>query len=172
MGENEGNVKDSRTILINYLINYLIREKKERRDNQRGNLCTRISPQIYQQFDMICRRLGLVKRGRTNVALEGLMAYFVEQYRDHPTIIQQTLTQLFVKAEPRSQVIIDLSQRLEIKLIKKDLNAVILSLESGRGNQSFFVDRLKELLPKAIRIYQKTSDPDLEKLLQKMEKWI
>jgi len=171
MSEDEGNVKDSKTVLINYLINYLIREKKERRDNQRGNLCTRVSPDIYQQFDMICRRLGLVKRGRTNVALEGLMAYFVEQYRDHPTIIQQTLTQLFVKAEPRSQVNIDLSQRLELKLVKKDLVLVVNSLEK-RGVQDYLLDRLKELLPKALKVYRNTQDPALEKLLQKTEKWI
>jgi len=172
MGENEDNVKDFEISLLNYLINYLMKEKKERKESKRYSLTTRVSPQIYQQFDMICRRLGLAKHGKTNVALEGLMAFFVEQHRDHPTIIQQTLTQLFVKAQPRSQVHIDLSQRLEVKLIKKDLTLVIQKLEAKEGRQDFYIERLKELLPKAIRIYQKTSDRGLEKLLQKTEKWI
>jgi len=171
MSQNEDNVDSLKISLLNYLINYLMKEKKERKEKERYNLTTRVSAQIYQQFDVVCRRLGLTKHGKINVALEGLMSFFVEQYRDHPTIVQQTLTQLFVKAEPRSQVNIDLSQRLELKLVKKDLMLVVNSLEK-RGSQDYLLDRLKELLPKALKVYRNTQDPALERLLQKTEKWI
>ena len=169
--ENGHNIVAEKTSLINYLINYLM---KIRREDLRGrvNLTTRISPNVYHDFDYVCRRLGLISHGRINVALEGLMQFFIEQYKEHPTVIQQTLTNVFIKAEPQSQVTVNLSQRLEVKLIKRDLAYVIQGLESRKGNQPFFIERLHDILPKALRVYEKTMDPELEQLLKQSENWI
>lgn len=176
--ENEGNTANEKTSLLNYLLTYLTRERREKRESSRYSLTTRISPEAYRNFDIICRRLGLVKRGNTNVALEGLITFFVEQYRDHPTVIQQTLTNVFVKAEPHSEVNINVAQKLEIQMIKRDLTFILKRIEKFAADPSkvqslrMMTRSLNETLPKALRIYEKTFDPELEKLLKKLEKWI
>lgn len=97
--------------------------------------------------------------------IEKAITEYMQTHADElPT---KTLIQIF---QPR-QVNIDLSRRLELKLIKKDLMLVVNSLEK-KGVQDYLMESLKELLPKAIRVYQKTSDPDLEALLKKTERWI
>ena len=70
------------------------------------------------------------------------------------------------------QVNINLARKLELKILKKDLRFVIQGLETKRGDPSFLISRLREILPKAIRIYEKTSDLEMEQLLTKTEKWI
>lgn len=46
------------------------------------------------------------------------------------------------------------------------------SLEAKKEGQGFFLEKLKELLPKALRIYEKTSDKGLEALLKQTEQWV
>ena len=68
---------------------------------------------------------------------------------------------------------IDITHRLQLKIVKKDLQIVVDHLTSDEtkkyGDPRFWEARLKELLPKAMRIYEKTSDQGLEKLLMKTE---
>ena len=163
--------------LITYLLTYLTRENRDR-ERVRYSLTTRISRDLYQSFDVTCRKLGLSKKGATNIALEALIAYFVEQYYDHPTVIQQTLTNIYVKAEPHSEVIINIAQKLEVKIIKRDLTHILSKIEvfaNDRHKTSQYqamIQSLNETLPKALRIYEKTMDPSLEKLLKQSEKWV
>ena len=169
--ENGHNTVSEKTLLLKYLSTYLTRYEREK-GRDRYALTTRVSKDLYQSFNVTCRHLGLTKRGAVNTALEGLISFFVEQYRDHPTVIQQTLTNVFIKAEPQSQIIVNLSQRLEVKMIKRDLAYVIQGLESKKGSQPFFMERLNDILPKALRVYEKTMDPELEQLLKQSENWI
>lgn len=67
---------------------------------------------------------------------------------------------------------ITLVKRLELKLIKRDLRLIIHALQAKQGSQPFFLGKLKDLLPKALRIYEKTSDADLERLLKQIEQWM
>jgi hypothetical protein len=169
--ENGDNTANEKLSLLNYLLTYLMKERKEPK-KPRYNLTIRVSEQVYRDFDTICRKLGLTSRGKTNIALEGLFAYFIEQYRDRPTVIQQTLTNIFVKAEPNSEVIIDLSQKLEAKLVRKNLAFFLDRLENKKGRPDVMIHDFRKTLSEAIQIYRKTRDSDLEKLLKQSEKWI
>jgi len=168
MSENEPNAKNLQSLLFNYLINYLT----EHQNRNRSNLVTRVNRQVYEDFFDVCRRLGLVsQRGRANIALEALMQLTVEKFKDTARIVQTTL---FYKPtiSIEQKVEVNIAQKLEIKLIKKDLAGILQRLETKQGNQNFLQSRLRELLPKAIRIYDKTSDQEIEKLLTKLDKWV
>lgn len=153
-------------------------DERERRESARYSLTTRVSSEVYREFDVVCRRLGLAKHGKVNVALEGLIAYFVEQFRDQPAIVQQTLTNVFVKAEPQSQVTVNVAQKLVVKMIRRDLSYILEKIEDYSNNprtanqSDYWVRILSEKLPKAVAVYEKTFDPELEKLLKKAEKWV
>jgi len=166
--ENGDNTANKNLDVSTYLLTYL----REKKPNDRYHLTTNISRGLYRQFDVTCRKLGLTSKGAVNSALEGLIAYFVEQYRDRPTVIQQTLTNIFVKAEPNSEVIIDLSQKLEAKLVRKNLAFFLDRLENKKGRPDVMIHDFRKTLSEAIQIYRKTRDTDLEKLLKQSEKWI
>jgi hypothetical protein len=108
----------------------------------------------------------LLGRASTSQALQEAMAEYMENHS------HELPTKAVINIIEPQHVNINLTKRLELKLIKKDLILVVQKLENKEGNQSFYLERLRELLPKAIRIYQKTSDPEMEKLLQQSEKWI
>jgi len=163
---NHGN-KQTKEDDLNNLINNLITKRKM-------PFAFSSVPELIKVFDRIC---GVHGKSRSEVLNKLIIDYVKEHQEKHG---QVELTQYFVKAEPGSQVNIakkqvikyNISQRLELKMIKKDLTLIIQKLEAKEGKQDFYIERLKELLPKAIRIYQKTSDRNLEALLQKTEKWI
>jgi len=166
--ENEDKITNKNLDVSTYLLTYLHKEKP----NDRYHLTTNISRSLYRQFDVTCRKLGLTSKGAINSALEGLIAYFVEQYRDRPTVVQQTLTNIFVKAEPNSEVIINLSQKLEAKLVRKNLAFFLDRLENKKGQPDIMIHDFRKTLSEAINIYRKTRDSDLEKLLKQSEKWV
>jgi hypothetical protein len=108
----------------------------------------------------------LLGRPSTSQALQEAMAEYIENHSDE--LPAKTIINII---KPQ-QVNINLATRLELKLIKKDLTIVVQRLESGEGNQNFYMERLKELLPKALKVYRKTSDQELEQLLAQTEKWV
>ena len=168
MRGNEDNVKDFRIQLFNYLINYLIRNKNKNRNAVTLN----IDQQVYRQFIYVVHKsFGCYPHRGLNVLIEGLMNLVIENFKT-PEAIQTTLfyKPKIEKVEVKQQF--NLAQKLEIKLVKQDLTYILDRLKSGKGDKSFYLERLREVLPKAIRVYQKTSDKTIEKLLEKSERWI
>ncbi|MHA1834485.1 MAG: hypothetical protein ACTSV7_10895, partial [Candidatus Baldrarchaeia archaeon] len=92
--------------------------------------------------------------------------------KNHPQIVQTTLFYKphIEKVEVKQQF--NIAQKLELKLVKQDLTTILNGLERKRGDPAFLLGRLREVLPKAIRLYQKTSNAEIAVLLEKTEKWI
>jgi len=122
-----------------------------------------LNEQLYQSFKKMARLIG---RPSTSQALQEAMAEYMENHS------HQLPTGTTINIIQPQQININLTKRLELKLIKKDLKLLIQTLETKKGNQNFFLEKLKELLPKALRIYEKTSDPEMETLLKQTEKWV
>ena len=167
--EDEFNDESFRNKLLNYLINYLIRN----RNRNRYNLTIRVSPQVYEEFKLVCQKLGLLKgTSRGNLVIEAFMEWFIEKF-DTPKLVQTTLfcykPNINVQAP---KVELNIAQKLELKLVKQDLTVILQRLEEGHGDRSFLLGKLRETLVKAIRVYEKTSDSEIERLLEKAEKWI
>ena len=172
MSENEDNVKNPQILLLNYLITYLIKNKNKNK-NRNYNLTLRIDKSVYDSFVDVCGKLGLLPgRSKGNLAVEGFMSFMVEKFKNHPQIVQTTLFYKphIEKVEVKQQF--NIAQKLELKLVKQDLTAILNGLEQKRGDPAFLLARLREVLPKAIRLYQKTSNAEIAELLEKTEKWI
>jgi hypothetical protein len=89
--------------LINYLINYLETEKAEDHSSndvgqRRENITIRIRRSIYDRFNILCHDHGLIKRGHTNIALEGLIFWLIDS-RKEQTIVQANLPHFLDKSE-------------------------------------------------------------------------
>jgi len=165
-GFNDNNLKAK---LINYLINYL---NSGIRNRSRNPVTFHLDRTVYDEFVDVCRRLGLLKgKSKGNIAVEALMNLIVENFKEHPKLIQTTL---FYKPvlKVNQKVELNVAQKLEIKIVREDLTRIIDSLENRRGNQEFYTQRLREILPKAIKIFEKTENPELRQLLEKAEKWV
>ena len=172
---NEANQGLLQNELLKYLSNYLIQNRNRNR-NSAYNLTTSVNRETYQDFSEICHNLGLVSSmGRVNITLEGLMQLIIENFRTQ-RIVQTTLFYnpiVNVKAEMGSQVHVDLSDRLTLKMSKKLLSNILATLKRvDDGKRPFWESKLNEVLAKAIKSYEKTQDPELEKLLKEAEKWI
>jgi len=171
MSENEDNIKNPQILLLNYLITYLIKNKNKNK-NRNYNLTLRIDKSVYDSFVDVCGKLGLLPgRSKGNLAIEGFMNFMVEKFKNHP----QIQTTLFYKphiekVEVKQQF--NLAQKLELKLVKQDLTTILDGLERKRGDPAFLLARLREVLPKAIRLYQKTESREIAELLEKTERWI
>jgi hypothetical protein len=165
-GFNDNNLKAK---LINYLINYL---NSGIRNRSRNPVTFYLDRTVYDEFVDVCRRLGLLKgKSKGNIAVEALMNLIVENFKEHPKLLQTTL---FYKPvlKVNQKVELNVAQKLELKIVREDLTRIIDSLENRRGNQEFYTQRLREILPKAIKIFEKTENPELRKLLEKAEKWV
>ena len=165
-GFNDNNLKAK---LINYLINYL---NSGIRNRSRNPVTFYLDRTVYDEFVDVCRRLGLLKgKSKGNIAVEALMNLIVENFKEHPKLLQTTL---FYKPvlKVNQKVELNVAQKLELKIVREDLTRIIDSLENRRGNQEFYTQRLREILPKAIKIFEKTENPELRQLLEKAEKWV
>ncbi|MEM3875223.1 MAG: hypothetical protein QXU45_08865 [Candidatus Bathyarchaeia archaeon] len=165
--ESEVNVKGLQTKLLNYLHNYITSSHKR---EDRYNLTIRVSKEVYETFVDVCRRLRLTPgKSRGNLVIEGFMQFFNDLFKASPTYVQTTL---FYKPQISLQqkVEVNIAQKIELKLIKEDFKRVLESLEKGKGNREFYIARLRELLPKAIRLYQRSADEEIKKLFEKVEK--
>lgn len=165
MRVRDNNNEDKEKLLINTLIHYLIQNQSL----PRRSTSLRINQTIYEKFFWTCRKLGLLKRGHINVALEGLMQFFVDTYKDTPEVVQTTL--LPSKLHKR-EIEWNVAKKLELKMVKTDLANIIESCEQKRGHETWRQSRLKEILEKAIHIYDETRDQDLGALLSKSEKFV
>ena len=164
--ENGFNVISFRNWLINYLINYLTEYKNK---NNRRTTTLRLDPQVYYEFLDSCRIFGVYPFHGTNVIVEALMKLFIDQFGNKPRFIQTTL---FYKPTINIQKTqINIATKLEVKLVRNELQHILIALEQGKASD-FWLSKLRETIPKAIRIYDKTRDSELEELLKKSEKWI
>ena len=162
---NNNNNEINKLQCINTLIHYY----KRNLHNPRTVTSVRINPKIFQNFRETCRKLNLLtSRGNVNVALESLMQMIIDQYGNEP-VIQTTL---FPELEQPKIVELNIAQKLELNMVKKDLGYLIDALENRRGHPDFLEGKLRETLPKAIRVYEDTRDSELELLLAKVEKFV
>ena len=159
--------KQTKLQLINTLIHYCITN----RNKNRTTTSYRIDQKIRDDFSHICERLGFARRyGGVGGAIEALMQWFSEEFKDHPQIVQTTL--LYKPTLIQQNVQINIATKLELKLIKKDLTLILQSLENKQGDQSYLMSRLREVLPRAIKIHEKTNDNEVSSLLERTEKWV
>ena len=155
--------------IISYLINYLI---ENRDSSKRETTTTRLNPDVMDKFFSTCRKLrltnkaGIPNRRACNIALEGLIQYFNETFNFNEPI----QTMLFGEQPKKPEL--NIASRLELNMIKKDLGNLIDALENRRGHPDFLEGKLRETLPKAIRIYEDTRDSELEDLLVKVERFV
>ena len=150
--------------LINTLTHYFIQNK----DNPRSCTSVRLNSKILEKFLDTCRRTRLLHRGRINVAIESFMQLMNDLYGNE-AIVQTTL---FSEPEPKFRLELNIAQKLELNLVKKDIGNLIDALENKRGHPDFLESKLREVLPKAIRLYEDTRDGELELLLGKVEKFV
>lgn len=170
MSENEYNVRDSKNALINYLINYLTNYKSKSKNKERRTTTIRLDPQIYYQFIDACMFFGVRPFNGTNVIIEGLMSLIVENFGNKPRVIQTTL--FYKPTIIQQNHVINISLKLQIKMIRQELENILKSLEQHRGDPSFYMQKLRKTVEKASRLYESTRDPQLEMLLERAEKWI
>jgi len=162
---NDNNLKVK---LLNYLINYLNNKGKNK---TRNPVTLYLDRTLYDEFVNVCGRLGLLRgKSKGNITVEALMNLIVENFKDHPKLLQTTL---FYKPilKVNQKVELNVAQKLELKIVREDLTRILESLENRRGNPDFYTKRLREILPKAIKIFEKTENPELRQLLEKAEKW-
>ena len=165
--ENMFNDKSSWNKRYNYIYNYISKERKKRRVKE---YCLRVDPEVYSEF----RRIAAAKFGLhygANILIEALMKMFIEDFKDTP-VIQTTLFYTPKVNVHTPKVELNVAQKLELKLVKQDLTFILNKLEKGEGNKAFLLAKLREVLGKAIRIYNLTSDQEMENLFRKVEKWI
>ena len=162
---SNNNNERKENLLINTLIHYIIQNQSLHRETT----CLRINKTVYEQFFWACKKLGLLKRGHSNVAIEGLMHFFVDKYTDHPGVVQTTL--LLEKPERKKREL-SIAKRLELKMVKTDLTNILESCQKGHGHETWRESRLKEVVEKAVRVYEDTRDSELAGLLGKAEEYV
>jgi len=129
-----------------------------------------LDQQLYDSFKKIAQLLGKISVSK---ALEEAMREWVKTHIDElPT--QTTITMVESK-----QANIDLADQLELKIVKEETEGKVKVLErllSEKPVNDNLVRKwrqdLSKSLPKAIRIYKKTKDPELEQILARVKKLI
>ena len=165
--ENKLNDSHFKNQLFNYLINYIT----ENRNRNRNTTCIRVNPEVFNTFVDNCYELGLHKHRGISVVIEALLSLFNETFKTRK-FVQTTL--FCYKPEIRIQtpkVELNIATKLEVKIVKNELKHILIALEQGK-NPDFWLSKLKDSIAKAIRVYDKTRDSELEELLKKSEKWI
>ncbi|MEM3828426.1 MAG: hypothetical protein QXP36_04310 [Conexivisphaerales archaeon] len=163
---NEINVKDFQNQLFNYLINYIT----ENRNKERNTTTIRVNPEVFSDFVANCNILGLNRYRGVSLVVEGLLQLFNEVFKTK----RYVQTTLFYKPQINIQqkVEVNIAQKIELKIVKKSLMEILESLEKKKGYPDFYASKLKEILPKAVKLYEKSGDDELKVLLEKAERFI
>jgi predicted HicB family RNase H-like nuclease len=133
-----------------------------------------INSEVAQEFYRVCYDLDLAgyRRG-ANQVLEACMSILIELYKSEskqvnlfykPTINKNTLLKIDN---------LTVTDRIELKLVKEDLNNVLLGFDMPDPSKNYVKQlnqHLKKVLPKAIQWKRMTQDPDLNELIIKAEK--
>ena len=91
--------------------------------------------------------------------LEEAMIEYMERHRETPHITINVI-------KPK-QVNFNVATKLELKLVKQDLSGVLETLKRPGADRHYFLRRLRDLINKAIPLYQKTGDEELRRLLSR-----
>jgi len=166
VSENELNVKEFQNQLFNYLINYIT----ENRSKERNTTTIRVNPEVFNDFVVNCNILGLNRRRGVSLVVEGLLQLFNEAFKTK----RYVQTTLFYKPQINIQqkIEVNIAQKIELKIVKKDLTGILESLEKKKGNLDFYLSKLRETLPRAVKVYERSGDHELKMLLEKAEKYI
>jgi len=129
-----------------------------------------LDQQLYDSFKKVAQLLG---KTSVSEALEEAMREWVK------THIDELPTQTTITIVESKQANIDLVDELELKIVKEETEGKVKILErllSEKPVDDRLVRRwrqdLSKSLPKAIRIYNKTKDPELEQILARVKKLI
>jgi hypothetical protein len=165
---NEVNNKDFlKNVILQY---YNITFSKE--DNNNRPICLRINQQVYQDFINTLLDNHYRVYGNVGKMVEALMRLFIDVFKT-PKIIQTTLFyKPTINIKENIQQNINIATKLELKIVTENITSLLDALEKRKGDPNFYLERLKEVLPKAIRLYEKTNDTKMKELLEKIEKWI
>ena len=166
MDNNGNNVKSPKKQLFNYLINYLT----ENRNRNRRTTTVRLNPEVLEEFRRIAYlRFSLHNFKNSNVLIEGLLAYFNSVFKVE-NVIQTTL--FYKPTIIQQQQTINIGLKIQVKMVKQDLENILESLEQERGDPYFYMQKLRKTIERASKLYNSTRDPQLKILLERAENWI
>jgi len=129
-----------------------------------------ISSQLWEEFNRVVKSVDPFL-SRSQVLEQLIIDYCLRNNSKNLKITQFIFNQpQQVNIQPKVEV--NIAQKLELKLVTQDLAGVLDALEKRRGDSNFYMSRLREVLPRAIRVYERVRDEELRKLLAKAEKWV
>ena len=123
----------------------------------------RLSPLLWEDFKVFARRLGMTLSEAVSEALRNFMI----EKRDEANIT------VVLNHDCRRRI--NVATKLELKLVKRDLSAALKALRDPRRSESaknFLMNRLREILKKALRVYERTHDEELQRLLARADELI
>ncbi|MEM2972086.1 MAG: hypothetical protein QW270_06680 [Candidatus Bathyarchaeia archaeon] len=166
--ENEINVKEliKKEILQYYNITFSNRNRR----NVKA-VTFKVDSTIYEDFINTLLDNHYRVYGNVGLTVEVLMRMFIDCFKV-PKIVQTTL---FYKPQINVQNVkakVNIAQKLELKLVKQDLTNILDALDKGKGDKDFYVDRLREVLPRALHVALKIGDEELTAMLEKVERFI
>ena len=139
-----------------------IQEQKIKIPSRKG-YCIYLNPALYEAFKKLAILLN--KRSFSRAVEEALKEYIQKHQKEAQMKI--TITEPINKK---------LANSIRLKLIKERLTQIIEMLgkiSKKITNQTainYWEGELREILPDAVRLYEKTADKELEQLLEKAEK--
>jgi len=187
MSENEDNVKNSKNYKYNKynIINIKPNNNKETldldlqnykdkllflADKNRCPITFYLSPFLWDEFNRVIKNVDpFLSRSQI---LEKLIIDYCLRNNDRNLKLTQFIFNQPKQVNIHQKIKLNIAQKLELKLVKQDLTTILNGLEQKRGDQNFLLGRLREVLPKAVRLYQKTSNAEIAVLLEKAEKYV
>jgi len=139
-----------------------IQEQKIKIPSRKG-YCVYLNPSLHEAFKKLAILLN--KRSFSRAVEEALKEYIQKHQKEARMKI--TITEPINKK---------LANSIRLKLIKERLTQIIEMLEKIRNREidptaiDYWDGELREILPDAVRLYEKTADKELEQLLEKAEK--
>ena len=189
MSENEDNVKNSKNYTYNTIhtihtnnnnnnnkasLDLDLQNYKDKlfflADKNRCPITFYLSPFLWEEFNRVVKNVDpFLSRSQV---LERLIIDYCLRNNDKNLKLTQFIFNQPKQVNIHQNIKLNLAQKLELKLVKQDLTTILNGLEQKHGDPAFLLARLREVLPKAIRLYQKTENETLAKLLEKTERWI
>jgi len=185
MSENEDNVKNSKNYTYNTIHTIHTNNNKASLDldlqnykdkllflanQRRTHVEFYLSRSLWNEFNHVVKNVDpFLSRSQV---LEKLIIDYCLRNNDKNLKLTQFIFNQPKQVNIHQNIKLNLAQKLELKLVKRDLTTILNGLEHKRGDPAFLLARLREVLPKAIRLYQKTSNAEIAELLEKTEQWI
>jgi hypothetical protein len=126
-----------------------------------------LNQQLYESFRKMARLLG---RTSVSEALQEAMMEWVKTHKD------ELPSQIVIEMVEPKQANMTLANRLELKIVKDELGNAVKILENlvnEKPPRKVLIQDwqkiLRKNLPKALTLYKKTKDSELEQLLAKVE---